>query len=69
VYKPCHLAELHLDPDVGGLPLTDVIEDHTHTALEGMGNDVLINWARCPLGPDKITVDGRAQRPSFGFNI
>ena len=49
--------------------MTDVIEDHTHTALEGMGNDVLINWARCPLGPDKITVDGRDQRPSFGFYI
>jgi len=34
-----------------------------------MVNDVLVNWAGGPLGPDKITVDGRDQRPPFGFNI
>ena len=29
-------------------PLTDVIEDQTHRALEGMVNDVAINWVWMP---------------------
>ena len=51
-------------------PLTDVIEDQTNSALEGMVNDVLINWVWMPpWGPDKINDDGRDQLRALGFNV
>ncbi|NPC96310.1 metal-sulfur cluster assembly factor [Nocardioides sp. zg-DK7169] len=51
-------------------PLTDVIEDQTHGALEGIANDVAINWVWMPpWGPDKITDDGREQLRALGFNV
>ncbi len=51
-------------------PLTDVIEDQTNSALEGMVNDVAINWVLMPpWGPDKITDDGRDQLRALGFNV
>jgi len=51
-------------------PLTDVIQDQTNGALEGMVNDVAINWGWMPpWGPDKITEDGREQLRALGFNV
>ncbi len=51
-------------------PLTDVITDQTNDALEGMVNDVAINWVWMPpWGPDKITDDGREQLRALGFNV
>ena len=51
-------------------PLTDVIQDQTNTALEGLVNDVAINWVWMPpWGPDKITDDGREQLRALGFNV
>ncbi len=51
-------------------PLTDVIEDQAHSALEGMAKDVKINWVWLPpWGPDKITEDGREQLRALGFNV
>ena len=51
-------------------PLTDVIQDQTNSALEGMVNDVAINWVWMPpWGPDKITEDGREQLRALGFNV
>jgi metal-sulfur cluster biosynthetic enzyme len=51
-------------------PLTDVIEDQTNTALEGLVGDVTINWVWMPpWGPDKITPDGRDQLRALGFNV
>ncbi|MBB3044650.1 MULTISPECIES: metal-sulfur cluster assembly factor [Nocardioides] len=51
-------------------PLTDVIQDQTNGALEGLVNDVLINWVWMPpWGPDKITEDGREQLRALGFNV
>ena len=51
-------------------PLTDVITDQTHQALEGLVNDVAINWVWMPpWGPDKITDDGREQLRALGFNV
>ena len=51
-------------------PLTDVIQDQTNQALEGLVNDVLINWVWMPpWGPDKITDDGREQLRALGFNV
>ena len=51
-------------------PLTDVIQDQTNQALEGLVNDVAINWVWMPpWGPDKITPDGREQLRALGFNV
>ncbi len=51
-------------------PLTDVIEDQTKTALEGLVNDFRINWVWMPpWGPDKITDDGREMLRALGFNV
>ncbi|QIK76602.1 metal-sulfur cluster assembly factor [Nocardioides piscis] len=51
-------------------PLTDVIMDQTNSALEGLVNDVAINWVWMPpWGPDKITDDGREQLRALGFNV
>ena len=51
-------------------PLTDVITDQTNAALEGLVNDVNINWVWMPpWGPDKITEDGREQLRALGFRV
>ena len=71
---------IHLDDDTNAVidmtltsaacPLTDVIQDQTNQALEGLVNDVLINWVwPPPWGPDKISDDGREQLRALGFNV
>lgn len=51
-------------------PLTDVIADQTNAALEGIVNDVTINWVWMPpWGPEKITDDGRDMMRAIGFAI
>ncbi|KQX66605.1 metal-sulfur cluster assembly factor [Angustibacter sp. Root456] len=51
-------------------PLTDVIEDQTAQALEGLTTGYRINWVWMPpWGPDKITDDGREQLRALGFNL
>ena len=51
-------------------PLTDVITDQTNQALEGLVNEVTINWVWMPpWGPDKITPDGREMLRALGFNV
>lgn len=63
-------ATLDMTLTSAACPLTDVIEDQTHSALEGLVKDVKINWVWLPpWGPDKITEDGRDQLRALGFNI
>ena len=51
-------------------PLTDVIEDQTRSALDGLVKDFRINWVWMPpWGPEKITDDGREQLRAIGFNV
>ncbi len=51
-------------------PLTDVIEDQTQVALDGLVSDFRINWVWLPpWGPEKITEDGREQLRALGFNV
>ncbi|KAE8763462.1 metal-sulfur cluster assembly factor [Georgenia thermotolerans] len=51
-------------------PLTDVIEDQSSIALEGLVNGVRINWVWMPpWGPEKITPEGREQLRALGFNV
>ena len=51
-------------------PLTDVIEDQTRAALDGIVDDFRLNWVWMPpWGPDKITDDGREMLRALGFNV
>ena len=51
-------------------PLTDVIEDQTQTALEGLVSSFAINWVWMPpWGLEMITDDGRDQLRALGFNV
>ncbi len=51
-------------------PLTDVIEDQTRAAMEGLVDQFAINWVWMPpWGPDKITDDGREMLRALGFNV
>jgi metal-sulfur cluster biosynthetic enzyme len=51
-------------------PLTDVIEDQTQTALEGLIDQWVINWVWMPpWGMEMITDDGRDQLRALGFNV
>jgi metal-sulfur cluster biosynthetic enzyme len=51
-------------------PLTDVIEDQTQTALDGLVTDFRINWVWMPpWGLEMITDDGRDQLRALGFNV
>ena len=51
-------------------PLTDVIEDQTAQALEGLVGSYRVNWVWMPpWGPDKITDDGREMLRALGFNL
>src|SRR5450830_1916747 len=51
-------------------PLTDVIEDQTALALDGVAAGFRINWVWMPpWGPDRITDEGREQLRAIGFNI
>jgi metal-sulfur cluster biosynthetic enzyme len=65
-----HNCVLDMTLTSAACPLTDVIQDQTTSALEGLVNDVLINWVWMPpWGPDKITDDGREQLRALGFNV
>ena len=53
-----------------GCPLTDVIEEQTAQALDGVVDAFRINWAWMPpWGPEKITDDGRDMMRALGFSI
>jgi len=71
---------VHVDEDTNAVidmtltsaacPLTDVIEDQSASALDGIVDGFRINWVWMPpWGPDKITDDGREQLRALGFNV
>jgi len=65
-----HSAVIDMTLTSAACPLTDVITDQTNQALEGLVNDVTINWVWMPpWGPDKITDDGREMLRALGFNV
>ncbi|MBW8483296.1 metal-sulfur cluster assembly factor [Actinomadura parmotrematis] len=64
------IATIDMTLTSAACPLTDVIEDQAHSALEGLVQDVKINWVWLPpWGPDKITDEGRDQLRALGFNV
>ena len=51
-------------------PLTDMIEEQSRLALEGLVDEFKLNWVWLPpWGPDRITEDGREQLRALGFNV
>lgn len=53
-----------------GCPLTDVLEEQTAEALDGVVDAFRINWVWMPpWGPEKITEDGKEQMRAIGFAI
>ena len=53
-----------------GCPLTDVIEEQTAQALDGVVDAFRINWVWMPpWGPERITDDGRERMRAIGFSI
>ena len=65
-----NIATIDMTLTSAACPLTDVIEDQTRAALEGLVADFRINWVWMPpWGPDKITDDGREQLRALGFNV
>jgi metal-sulfur cluster biosynthetic enzyme len=65
-----NVATIDMTLTSAACPLTDVIEDQTRAALDGLVADFRINWVWLPpWGPDKITDDGREQLRAMGFNV
>ncbi|CAN5195312.1 metal-sulfur cluster assembly factor [soil metagenome] len=51
-----------------GCPLTDVLEEQTAQALDGIVDAFRINWVWMPpWGPERITDDGRDMMRALGF--
>jgi metal-sulfur cluster biosynthetic enzyme len=68
--SPDRIATIDMTLTSAACPLTDVIEDQTRSALEGLVEDFHINWVWMPpWGPDRITEEGREQLRALGFNI
>ena len=65
-----NVATIDMTLTSAACPLTDIIEDQTDQALDGLVSDVRINWVWMPpWGPDKITDEGRMQLRALGFNV
>ena len=61
---------IHMTLTSAGCPLTDVIEEQTAEALDGVVEAFRINWVWMPpWGPEKITDDGRDMMRAVGFSI
>jgi len=65
-----NIATIDMTLTSAACPLTDVIEDQTRAALDGIVAEYRVNWVWMPpWGPDKITDDGREMLRALGFNI
>lgn len=65
-----HSVTIDMTLTSAACPLTDVIEDQTYAALEGLVTGVAINWVWMPpWGLEKISDDGREQLRALGFNV
>jgi len=61
---------IHMTLTSAGCPLTDVIEEQTGLALDGVTDAFRINWVWMPpWGPERITEDGKEQMRAIGFTI
>lgn len=61
---------IHMTLTSAGCPLTDVLEQQTAEALDGVVEAFRINWVWMPpWGPERITDDGRDMMRALGFAI
>ena len=61
---------IHMTLTSAGCPLTDVLEEQTAEALDGVVEQFRINWVWMPpWGPERITDDGRDMMRALGFAI
>ena len=61
---------IHMTLTSAGCPLTDVLEEQTAEALDGVVDQFRINWVWMPpWGPDKSTDDGRDRMRALGVSI
>ena len=61
---------IHMTLTSAGCPLTDVLEEQTGIALDGVVDAFRINWVWMPpWGIDKITDDGKEMMSALGFTI
>ncbi len=61
---------IHMTLTSAGCPLTDVLEEQTAEALDGVVDAFRINWVWMPpWGPDRITDDGRDMMRALGFSM
>lgn len=61
---------IHMTLTSAGCPLTDVLEEQTAEALDGVVEAFRINWVWMPpWGPERITDDGRDMMRALGFAI
>ncbi|MCY7287400.1 MAG: metal-sulfur cluster assembly factor [Cryobacterium sp.] len=61
---------IHMTLTSAGCPLTDVLEEQTGIALDGVVDAFRINWLWMPpWGIEKITDDGREMMSALGFTI
>jgi metal-sulfur cluster biosynthetic enzyme len=67
---PGNVAVVDMTLTSAACPLTDVIEDQTRAALDGIVDDFRLNWVWMPpWGPEKITDEGREMLRALGFNV
>ena len=65
-----NIAVLDMTLTSAACPLTDVIEDQSAQALDGIVEAFRINWVWMPpWGPERITDDGRDMMRALGFSI
>lgn len=70
VIDPDGSATVDMTLTSAACPLTDVIEDQAHQAVDGLLNGITINWVWMPpWSIDLITDDGREQLQALGFMI
>jgi metal-sulfur cluster biosynthetic enzyme len=61
---------IHMTLTSAGCPLTDVLEEQTAEALDGVVAAFRINWVWMPpWGPERISDDGRDMMRALGFSI
>jgi metal-sulfur cluster biosynthetic enzyme len=61
---------IHMTLTSAGCPLTDVIEEQTAQALDGVVDAFRINWVWMPpWGQEKISDEGRDMMRALGFSI
>ena len=61
---------IHMTLTSAGCPLTDVLEEQTAEALDGVVEAFRINWVWMPpWGLERITDDGRDMMRALGFAI